>query len=70
MGRVVVTGMGLVTPLGCGLELPWKRMLDAQSGIGPMQGFDFSDLPAKIAGHVPKGEGEGDFNADAVMPVK
>jgi 3-oxoacyl-[acyl-carrier-protein] synthase II len=70
MGRVVVTGMGLVTPLGCGLELPWKRMLDAQSGIGPMQGFDFSDLPAKIAGHVPKGEGEGDFNAEAVMPAK
>ncbi|MGZ0189050.1 MAG: beta-ketoacyl-ACP synthase II [Alphaproteobacteria bacterium] len=70
MGRVVVTGMGLVTPLGCGLELPWKRMLDAQSGIGPMQGFDFSDLPAKIAGHVPKGEGEGDFNADAVMAAK
>ena len=70
MRRVVVTGMGLVTPLGCGLELPWKRMLEAQSGIGPMQGFDFSDLPAKIAGHVPCGEAEGDFNADAVMAAK
>ena len=70
MRRVVVTGMGLVTPLGCGLETPWKRLIGAESGIGGIQKFDVSDLPAKIAGHIPVGEGEGDFNADAVMPAK
>ena len=50
MRRVVVTGMGLVTPLGCGLEHPWGRLLNAESGIGAIQKFDTSDLPAKIAG--------------------
>lgn len=70
MRRVVVTGMGLVTPLGCGLETPWKRLLDAESGISGIQTFDVSDLPAKIAGHVPQGEGDGAFNADAVMSAK
>ena len=68
--RVVVTGMGLVTPLGCGLETPWKRLVDGQSGIGGIQGFDVSDLPAKIAGHVPVGESEGDFDPEAAMPAK
>jgi len=68
--RAVVTGMGLVTPLGCGLETPWKRLLDAQSGIGGIQTFETSDLPAKIAGHVPLGEGEAEFNLDAVMAPK
>ena len=67
--RVVVTGMGLVTPLGCGLETPWKRLVDGQSGIGGIQGFDVSDLPAKIAGHVPVGESEGDFDPEAAMPA-
>lgn len=70
MTRVVVTGMGLVTPLGCGLELPWKRLLEGESGIGGIQTFDTSDLPAKIAGHVPLGEGEGMFDLDATMSAK
>lgn len=68
--RAVVTGMGLVTPLGCGLETPWKRLLDGQSGIGGIQTFDTSDLPAKIAGHVPLGEAEAEFNLDEVMAPK
>jgi len=62
--------MGLVTPLGCGLETPWRRLLDAQSGIGAIQTFDTSDLPAKIAGHVPLGETDGAFDLDSAMAPK
>lgn len=62
--RVVVTGLGLVTPIGTGVELTWKRLLEGRSGITPIQKFDVSDLPAKIAAQVVRGEGEGDFNFD------
>ena len=62
MKRVVVTGMGLVTPLGCGLEYPWKRLLECQSGIRSIDRFDTSDLPAKIAGQLPLGGGEGELD--------
>ncbi len=70
MRRVVVTGMGLVTPVGCGLETPWRRLIEGQSGIGGIQAFDVSDLPAKIAGHVPLGTGEGELDLDSVLPAK
>ncbi len=65
MRRVVVTGLGLVAPLGCGVKANWDRLINGESGLGPIQTFDVSDLPAKIAGHVPTGEtAEGRFNAD------
>src|SRR5262249_8350517 len=65
MKRVVVTGIGLVTPLGVGAEAVGKRLVGGQSGIGAIQSFDVSDLPAKIAGQVPRGEtASGSFNAD------
>lgn len=71
MRRVVVTGIGLVTPLGSGVEAVWERLLQAQSGIGSIQSFDVSDLPCKIAGQVPQGEAaEGRFNADDYMAPK
>lgn len=70
MRRVVVTGIGLVTPLGSGIEVPWKRILEGQSGLGPMQGFETDDLPCRIAAHVSHGEAEGDFNPDAFMAAK
>lgn len=70
MRRVVVTGMGLVSPLGSGLDTPWKRLIDGQSGIGAIQSFDVSDLPAKIAGQAPIGQNEGDLDLDAIMPAK
>ena len=63
MRRVVITGMGLVTPLGVGLEAVWERLLAGKSGAGAIQKFDVSDLPAKIAAQVPRGA-EPDFNAD------
>lgn len=65
MRRVVVTGLGLVSPLGCGVQVNWDRLINGESGIGAIQSFDVSDLPAKIAGQVPRGEtSEGRFNAD------
>ncbi len=63
--RVVVTGLGLVTPLGVGTDTNWNRLIEGESGIRGIQSFDVSDLPCKIAGMVPQGETEnGGFNAD------
>ncbi len=71
MRRVVVTGIGAVTPLGCGKDLTWKRLIEGESGIGPIESFDTSDLPAKIAGEVPRGpRADGGFDPDEWVPVK
>jgi 3-oxoacyl-[acyl-carrier-protein] synthase II len=71
MRRVVVTGIGLVTPLGIGAERVWQRLLRGHSGVGAIQSFDVSDLPAKIAGQVPRGDtANGDFNVDDWVPPK
>ncbi len=71
MRRVVVTGLGLVTPLGVGIETNWSRITAGKSGIGAIQSFDVSDLPAKIAGQVPRGDAaDGKFNADEYMSSK
>src|SRR3989454_9780733 len=50
--RVVVTGLGLVTPLGTGIEANWESLVAGRSGIGPITRFDASALPARIAGEV------------------
>jgi 3-oxoacyl-[acyl-carrier-protein] synthase II len=71
MRRVVVTGLGLVTPLASGVEATWKRLIASESGLGAIQNFDVSDLPAKVAGQVPRGETAGGrFNADDWVPPK
>jgi 3-oxoacyl-[acyl-carrier-protein] synthase II len=71
MRRVVVTGMGLVTPLGIGLERNWNSLVDGVSGVRAIQSFDVSDLPVKIAAQVPRGEtASGLFNADDWVPPK
>lgn len=68
MRRVVVTGLGLVTPLGRGVDVNWSRLLNGESGIVAIQDFDVSDLASKIAGRVPLGESAaGKFNADDVI---
>jgi 3-oxoacyl-[acyl-carrier-protein] synthase II len=65
MRRVVVTGIGLVTPLGVGIEQNWKSLIEGKSGIRGIESFDVSDLPARIAGMVPRGAtADGLFNAD------
>jgi 3-oxoacyl-[acyl-carrier-protein] synthase II len=69
--RAVVTGLGLVTPLGVGVEHVWRRLITGESGIGAVQNFDVSDLSAKIAGQVPRGEtASGRFNADDWISTK
>ncbi|MDE0725185.1 MAG: beta-ketoacyl-ACP synthase II [Alphaproteobacteria bacterium] len=62
--RVVVTGMGLVTPLGVGLDTVWQRLLNSQSGAGRIKKIDTTDLAVNIACEVPLGDGAPDFNAD------
>ncbi|MEM8589541.1 MAG: beta-ketoacyl-ACP synthase II [Pseudomonadota bacterium] len=71
MRRVVVTGMGMVTPLGCGVDLNWQRLIAAESGIRAIENVKVDDLPARIAGQMPRGDGSnGTFDIDAVMPPK
>jgi len=71
MRRVVVTGMGLVTPLGIGLERNWNSLLAGASGVRAIQSFEVSDLPVKIAAQVPRGEtASGLFDADQWVPSK
>ncbi len=69
--RVVVTGLGIVSPLGVGVAKNWGDLLAGRSGIRSIQSFDTSDLPAKIAGQVPRGEtASGLFNPDDWIPPK
>lgn len=71
MRRVVVTGLGLVTPLADGVENTWSRILAGQSGAGRITGFDPSRLTTQYACEVPLGDGsDGTFNADAYMDPK
>jgi 3-oxoacyl-[acyl-carrier-protein] synthase II len=71
MRRVVVTGIGLVTPLGSGAKPTWERLIAGESGIRGIQSFDVSDLPAKVAAQVPRGDAaSGMFNADDYVAPK
>lgn len=70
MRRVVVTGIGVVSPLGCGVDATWSGLISSKSGIGATTRCDVSDLPARIAGEVPYGEGEGAFNPDNYITPK
>lgn len=77
MRRVVITGIGLVTPLAGNREASWARLIEGRSGAGPIDAFDASDLPCQIAFQVPwtsgRGGGEGDsdaFNPDDAASAK
>ncbi|WP_299352992.1 beta-ketoacyl-ACP synthase II [uncultured Shimia sp.] len=71
MRRVVVTGLGLVTPLACGVEESWSRILDGQSGAGPITRFNPERVTTKYACEVPYGDGtDGTFNSDDWMLPK
>ena len=71
MRRVVVTGMGMLTPLGCGVETTWQRLLKGESGARKVDTFDVSDISCKIACMVPRGDGSnGSFNPDQWMEPK
>ena len=71
MQRVVVTGLGLVTPLGCGVEPTWSRLLESRSGARRITEFEVADLAAQIACFIPRGDGSsGSFNPDQWMEPK
>lgn len=71
MRRVVVTGLGLVTPLASGVEETWTRLLDGQSGAGPITHFDASNVATKYACEISYGDGtDGTFNPDDWMEPK
>ena len=71
MRRVVVTGLGMVSPLACGVEESWSKIIEGQSGAARIEGFDVSDLAAQIACQVPRGDGSnGSFNPDDWMSSK
>jgi 3-oxoacyl-[acyl-carrier-protein] synthase II len=71
MRRVVVTGLGLVTPLACGVEETWSRLLAGQSGAGPITRFDTANVTTTYACEVPRGDGsDGTFNPDDWMEPK
>jgi 3-oxoacyl-[acyl-carrier-protein] synthase II len=71
MRRVVVTGMGIACPLGVGVEHVWRRLINAESGIGVITAFDAKDSPCQVAGQVPAGfKGTGGLDINEWIPVK
>ena len=71
MRRVVITGLGLVTPLACGVEETWSRLIAGQSGAGPITRFDASGVITQYACELPRGDGtDGTFNPDNWMEPK
>lgn len=71
MRKVVVTGLGMVTPLACGVEASWTHLLDSRSGAGYVENFDVSDLPCKVACQVGIADsGAGGWNPDDWMEAK
>jgi 3-oxoacyl-[acyl-carrier-protein] synthase II len=71
MRRVVVTGMGIASPLGLGVEHVWQKLINGQSGIGIIQSFDTTELTAKVAGQIPLGtKADGNLDLAEWIPVK
>ena len=71
MRRVVVTGMGMLTPLGCGVESTWARLIKGESGAARIEKFDVSDISCQIACSIPRGDGSGGtYNSDQWMEPK
>ena len=71
MRRVVITGLGLVTPLACGVEASWERLVAGKSAARRVENFDVSDLTCQVACQIPRGDGsDGTFNADDWMEPK
>ena len=70
MKRVVITGIGIVCPVGTGVDYAWANLLQGKSGIRKITEFDTDDLASKIAGLPIRGTEPGDFNPDAVIEPK
>ena len=71
MRRVVITGLGMVSPLGCGVEVAWSRLIEGRNAAVRVSDFEVEDLPAKIACRIPFGDGtDGTYNPDDWMEPK
>jgi len=71
MRRVVITGVGMVSPLGAGVDTTWKHLLDGRNAARRIESFEVSDLPCQIACQIPRGDGtDGTFNPDLWMEPK
>ena len=71
MKRVVVTGLGMVTPLGVDVASTWNGIINSKSGLGIINSFDASDMPAQVAGEIKRGDGtNGTFNPDDICSPK
>ena len=70
MKRVVITGMGIVCPVGTGVEYAWKNILNGVSGVRKIDLFDASEFASQIAGIPLCGDGDGEFNPDAVIDAR
>ena len=71
MRRVVITGLGLLSPLGCGVEVSWQRLTAGQNAARRVENFDVSDLTCQIACQIPRGDGsDGTFNPNDWMEPK
>ncbi len=68
--RVVVTGLGIVSPLGIGADHVWKRILNSETGARKVDDFDVSDIACQVAARIPRGDGEGEYNPDNWMAPK
>jgi 3-oxoacyl-[acyl-carrier-protein] synthase II len=70
MNRVVVTGLGMVTPLAAGVESTWRRLLAGESGAARVESFDVSDIACQIAAQLPRGAAPDAFNPDEWLEPK
>ena len=70
MKRVVITGMGIVSPVGTGLDYAWKNLLNGKSGIRKVTEFEVSDIASQIAGVPVHGTNPGEYYPDAVIDVR
>ncbi len=70
MRRVVVTGLGMLSPLGFGVDVNWRRLTAGETGISRTSGFEVSDLASQVSGQVPCGLEPGQFNVDSVIEPK